>query len=229
MPRRIAVVGAGGFFGRALCRALADAGESVTAVTRESAPSDRAGEYDVLVNTAMPSKRFWAKQHPDLDFLETVRKTADLLYGWRFGRFVQISTLSARCERDTVYGRHKAAAEALCDRPDCLVVRLTSLYGPGMTKGTILDIRNGGPVYVDGESRYAFTPVSFAAEWVAHNLDAAGLVEVGAKNTMSLREIAAHLNKPVEFSGARQVQEVMDPQASFPDAREVLRFAAALS
>jgi hypothetical protein len=97
-----------------------------------------------------------------------------------------------------------------------------------MTKGAIVDIRNGGPVFVDGESRYAFTPVEFAARWVARHLDAAGLVEVGARNAVSLREIAAHLGARVQFSGPRELQEVVDPRPEFPDAREVLHFAAGL-
>ena len=229
MPVRVAVVGAAGFFGRALCHALSDRGDAVTAVTRDRFADDRQRDYDVVVNAAMPAKRFWAKQHPELDRIETVEKTADLLSGWSFRRFVQISTLSVRTEPDSVYGRHKAEAEALCRRPDCLIVRLTALYGPGMTKGSIIDIRNGGPVYVDGGSRYAFTPVSFAAEWVAAHMNDTGLVEVGARNSVSLAEIAAHLKKTVEFSGPLEVQEIMNPAATFPDAREVLSFAAAVS
>jgi hypothetical protein len=97
-----------------------------------------------------------------------------------------------------------------------------------MTKGSIVDIQHGGPVFVDGASRYAFTPVAFAAGWVADHLDDTGLDEVGARNSVSLAEIAAHLGKPVQFSGPLEIQEVMNPAPSFPDAREVLSFAAAL-
>ena len=233
MALRVAVVGASGFFGSALCQVLADRGETVTAVTRASFAADGRGEYDVVVNAAMPSKRFWAKQHPDLDFIETVQKTSDLLNSWKFHRFIQISSLSARCERNTVYGRHKAAAEMLCDRPDCLTVRLTSLYGAGMTKGAIMDIKNGGPVYVDGASRYAFTHVFYAAGWVAGVIrdqpDRMGIWEVGAKNSLALNDLARHMNKTVEFSGPVEVQEVENPDSGFPDAREVLSFVSAMS
>jgi len=135
MSVRVAVVGASGFFGTALTQALIQQQHDVTPVTRATYADARRGTYDVVINTAMPSKRFWARQHPDLDFVETVGRTADLLYGWTFGRFVQISSVSARCERDTVYGRHKATAEVLCERPDALVVRLTARYGAAMTKG----------------------------------------------------------------------------------------------
>ena len=232
MSRSVAVVGAAGFFGRALSDFLATKGDDVTPVTRANAADARSGRYDIVVNAAMPSRRFWAKQHPDLDFIETVQKTSDLLNGWRFERFIQISSVSARCERHTVYGRHKAAAEVLCERPDCLTVRLTALYGLGMTKGAIIDIKNGGPVYVDGESRYAFTNVHFAAGWVAGAMglrDLVGVVEVGARNTVALKDLAKHMKKDVQFSGPVEIQEVVNPGAGFPDAREVLRFASTLS
>jgi nucleoside-diphosphate-sugar epimerase len=229
MAMRVAVVGAAGFFGAALTRALSTQQHDVTAVTRGNYTQAQSDAYDVVINTAMPSKRFWARHHPDLDFVETVGKTAALLYGWKFSRFVQISSVSARCERDTVYGRHKATAEVLCERTDALVVRLTALYGAAMTKGSIVDIVSNSPVYVDGESRYAFTPVDFAAEWVATHLDRTGLVEVGARDTVSLREVAHALDRNITFSGARENQVVMSPDPTWPSAHDVIPFAATLA
>ncbi len=229
MSLRIAVVGASGFFGRALVQAFDPAHHTVTPVTRANYDASRAATYDVVINTAMPSKRFWARQHPDRDFTETVGKTADLLYGWTFNQFVHISSVSARCERDTVYGRHKAAAEALCDRPGALVVRLAALYGREMTKGVIVDIVNAAPVFVDAESCYAFTPVAFAATWVATHLDATGLVEVGARDIVRVREIAEALGREVTFSGPRECQQVAHPDPAWPSARDVLGFAAGLA
>lgn len=228
MSVRVAVVGASGFFGTALTQALVNKNHDVTPVTRVTYADAQRATYDIVINTAMPSKRFWARQHPEQDFTETVGKTADLLYGWTFGRFIQISSVSARCERDTVYGRHKATAEVLCERPDALVVRLTALYGAAMTKGSIVDIVSSNPVYVDGESRYAFTPVEFAAAWVASHLDRTGLVEVGAHDTVSLREVADALGRQVTFSGPKEDQFVESPDPAWPSARDVITFATGL-
>jgi nucleoside-diphosphate-sugar epimerase len=114
-----------------------------------------------------------------------------------------------------------------------VTVRLTSLYGPGMTKGAIMDIKNGGPVYVDGASRYAFTHVYFAAGWVTALIREApermGIWEVGAKNSLALNDLARHMKKDVQFSGPVEIQEVEDPNNGFPDAREVLTFVSTLS
>lgn len=232
MSLRVAVVGASGFLGREIAGFLKVSGEDVTAVTRDTYADAATGRYDIVINAAMPAKRFWAKQHPDLDFVETVQKTSDLLNTWKFDRFIQVSSVSARCERHTVYGRHKAAAEVLCDRPDSLVVRLSNLFGTGMTKGSVIDIKNGGPVYVDGESRYAFTNIAYAAGWITgvmRRYDLTGIMEYGAKNTVALKDIAALLKKDVQFSGPVELQEIENPSPDFPDAREVLGFASSLS
>lgn len=220
----VAVVGAKGYVGSALCVALAEMPHSVEQVTRENYAEMQKDEYDILINCAMPSARFFAKNHPEEDFIETVKKTADLLYGWKFKKFVQISTVSARCQLDTVYGRHKAAAEKLCDFGDTLIVRLGAMYSSDLKKGALVDITQGKKVYVDAESRYCFTPLSFVADWIANNLDKSGIVEVGARNSISLRDIAQHVGAKVEFEGALDHQEIVNPEPEFPDARDVLMF-----
>jgi nucleoside-diphosphate-sugar epimerase len=222
---RVALVGAQGFVGKAIARAFRELPQyEVALVTRENYSEMREGSYDILINSAMPSARFWAKNNPADDFRETVEKTANLLYGWQFKKFVQISTVSARSQLDTVYGRHKAAAEALCGFGDNLIVRLGSMYADVLTKGVLIDILKKEKVFVHGESRYCFAPLEFVAEWIVSNLDRSGVVEVGARNSISLNEIAAHLGGGIEFEGPLDHQEIQDPQDSFPDARDVLIF-----
>src|SRR3989344_5514186 len=112
----IAVIGFKGYVGGALYQELLNSARyAVVGVSRENYSIMKEQDFDIIINCAMPSARFWAKNHPAEDFIETVKKTADLLYGWKFKKFVQISTVSARCQLDTVYGRHKAAAENLCN------------------------------------------------------------------------------------------------------------------
>jgi nucleoside-diphosphate-sugar epimerase len=220
----IALIGSRGFVGSALKLALESRGYSVTPVTRDNYADRRQHAYDIIVNAAMPAARYWARTHPADDFRETVAKTADLLYSWRFGKFVQVSSVSARCQLDTVYGRHKAAAERLCETRGNLIVRLGPMYGPTLSKGVLIDMLRSQPVYVDGRSRYAFAPVSFAASWIADRLSNEGLFEVGARNAVALADVAAHLGVNVRFDGALDHQEVVDPQPDYPDAADVLKF-----
>ncbi len=224
MPR-VAVVGAKGFLGSALVHALSSSSEHVLiAVTRENYAEKQKEEFDVLINCAMPSARFWAKQNPEKDFVETVEKTAKLLYGWQFKKFVQVSTVSARCQLDTVYGRHKAAAEKLCDFDGHLIVRFGSLYSKEMKKGVLIDLMQNKMVFVDGESRYCFAHVDFAAKWIADNLHRSGIIEVGGRNAVALKEVATHVKSTSVFEGMLDHQEVQNPESDFPEASDVLTF-----
>jgi nucleoside-diphosphate-sugar epimerase len=223
--KRVAVIGARGFIGSALVEAFsAHPDFDVTAVTRENYADAQQNTYDVLVNCAMPSARFRAKQDPAWDFRETVQKTADLFHGWNFQKFVQLSSVSARCQLDTAYGRHKAAAEAICNFGDHLIVRSGAVYDADMKKGVLVDMMQGKTVFVDGESRYCFASRDFLTNWIVNHLDRTGIVEVGGRNAIALKEVAAHLNAQIGFEGVLDHQEVSDSDPDYPEAREVLAF-----
>ncbi len=223
--RTVAVIGAHGYVGKAICKALADSRVHTTVpVTRDTFVETRERQIDVLINCAMPSARFKAKNDPLWDFTETVEKTADLLYRWKYKKFVQISSVSARCQLDTVYGRHKAAAEKLCEAGDNLIVRLGPMYSQDLSKGVLVDIMQGKKVFVDGSSRYCFAPLAFDARWIVENLHRSGIVEVGGRNAIALKDVAAHLGKEIEFEGDADHQEIQDPEEDFPEASEVLAF-----
>ena len=221
----VAVIGFKGYVGSALYQALLNSAKySVVGVTRENYSAMKEQNFDIIINCAMPSARFWAKNHPAEDFVETVKKTADLIYGWKFKKFVQVSTVSARCQTDTVYGRHKLAAEKLCDYGDNLIVRLGALYGENMKKGALADMLAGKKVFVDKTSRYSFISVLFCASWLASNLDRHGIVELGGKDAIALEDVAKHIGAKIEFEGKVNHQDIAGTEENLPEAASVLDF-----
>lgn len=221
----VAVVGARGFVGAELVRAFGSRpGFEVTAVTRETYPAAQARDFDLVVNAAMPAARFWARNKPLDDFRETVQKTADLFYGWTYRHFLQVSSVSARCQLDTVYGRHKAAAESICGGPNSLIVRLGPMYSDTLTKGVLIDILQGRPVFAAADSRYCFASLGFVGDWIARNWHRTGVLEVGARNAIALRQLAEHVGRSIEFMGSSDHQEIPEPEDDFPDVSGVLGF-----
>lgn len=222
---RVAVVGAGGFVGSALVDALTRRdGDEVVAVTRANHEEvRRSGPVDVLINAACPSKRFWAEHHADADRAATVDHTRALRQGWTFGHFVQISSMSARAQPDTVYGRHRAEAERLCG-PDDLVVRLGPMYGSGYRKGVLMDMLGDQPVYASGRSRQSFATVQWCAGWTAANRDRSGVVEVGARTCVTLAEVRDAVGSRSEFATDRVDDQfpVTPTGADWPDAADVI-------
>lgn len=221
----IALIGANGYVGSALYKELSkNKTLRVEPVIRKNYSYWRNRIFDMVINAAMPSSRFWAENNPDKDFVETVKKTADIVYGWKYKKLIQISTISTRNERNIIYGRHKAAAEILCNFGENLIIRLSSTYGDTLQKGALIDILNGKRVYVSEKSRYCFASLKFVCKWIAQNIDKKGIQEVGAKNSISLEEIVKYLHMSVPFEGRIDIQEIQNPLPEFPDAKEVLSF-----
>lgn len=221
----IAVIGSGGYVGSALYATLTQSTEhTIVGVTRDTYEETRGETFDIVVNCAMPSGRFWAKNNPEKDFEETVKRTADLVYRWKSKKMIQLSTVSARCQLDTVYGRHKAAAEKLCNFGENLVIRLGALYSEGMQKGVLVDMLEGKTVYVDGKSRYSFISVDFCTHWISSNLHRSGVVELGGKNAIPLQDVARHMGREVVFDGQLNHQDIESAELNLPDAADVLAF-----
>lgn len=221
----VAIFGANGFVGKNIHSSLLVTSKyQVTPVTRDNYVASIGKFYNIIINSAMPAARFWAENNPDKDFQESVQKTAGIFYGCTFDKFVQISTVSARCQLDSVYGRHKLAAENLCNYGNNLIVRLSSMFGSGLKKGVLIDMLKGHKVFIDKESRYSFCSVDFVGNYIASHLNLRGIIEVGAFNTVRMVDIANYLKAPIEFEGPLDVQEIQNPDAKFPDAKEVFKF-----
>ena len=224
---RVAVIGARGFVGKAISESLKiNTLIELVEVTRKNYEEKKKQQYDIIINSSMPSKRFWAQQNPIQDFEETVKKTADLFYDWDYAKFIQVSSVSSRCQLDTVYGRHKAAAEKICSSANTLIVRLGPLFDQTLSKGVLVDMLKGNTVFVDGDSRYCFASLSFVSKWICSHLDRIGLVEVGANNSIALNEIASYLKKEIHFEGVLDHQEIVNPGPDYPNAELVLDFLA---
>ncbi|MEO7163313.1 MAG: NAD(P)-dependent oxidoreductase [Bdellovibrionia bacterium] len=221
---RVALFGAQGFVGSAVHKSLVDQGAEVIAVSRSNFDEALRGSYDYVINSAMPSARFKAKNDPMWDFKETVEKTALIFHKTHFKKFIQISSVSARCQLDTVYGRHKLAAEAIVNDGKHLVVRLGPMFGPTLKKGILIDMLKGDPIFVNKASRYAFAPLDFVADWISKNLDRRGMKEVGAHNSISLADLAQKLDYNPKFEGQEDHQEMQGIESNYPDVELVLAY-----
>ncbi len=222
---KIALIGANGYIGTALYNKLRTNKKMfVIPVIRENYAKFKRENYDFVINSALPSARYWALNNPREDFNETVAKTADIVYEWKYGKIIQISTISARAEASSIYGRHKLMAEKLCNPKRDLIVRLTSTFDKSLKKGVLIDILKGNQVFVSGKSRYSFSSLDFVCEWISQNTGKKGVIEVGAKNSISLEEIVKKMKLDIKFSGRIDTQVIRNPESKFPNAKLVIDF-----
>ena len=224
--KSIALIGSNGFVGQSIKKyILNDKNKILTCVTRENYEAAKyEKEYDILINAAMPSKRFWAKQNPKKDFRETVEKTFNLVNDWKSSKIIQISSISARSQLNTIYGRHKAAAEKLVDNKNNLILRLGPMYGENLNKGVLIDIKNNDNVYISKESLYCFAPVDWVGKWISRHLHLSGTIDIGGNNAIKLNEIAQRLGSKSKFIGPIDNQIISKEIKHAPEAIDVIDF-----
>ncbi|MFC1646800.1 hypothetical protein ACFL1A_00820 [Patescibacteria group bacterium] len=221
----VGVLGANGYVGKAIYESFKrNDNVNVVAITRKNFHRYQKKKFDLLFNSAMPSKRYWAAQNPQDDYVETVEKTAMFYNTFLYKKFIQISSVSARCQLDTVYGRNKLASENLVDTGCNLIIRLGPMYSLGLKKGVLIDIIKNGTVYVNGESVYAFADLRFCAKEIVKQKEKTGTIEIGAKNGIALKKVALKLGKSVDFVGEIDNQLIKHPQSHYPDAGQVIDF-----
>lgn len=224
--KKLGIVGAKGFLGKTLVGVSKDFDFKTTEITRKNFDDYKEEKFDVLINTAMPSKKYWACKNPFLDFQQSVELTAELVFNWNFDKFIQISSISVNeIETKHPYSINKKAAEIIASYSKSLIVRLGALYGKGLQKGALYDLLNSNKLYVDLKSEYNYISTDFVSRWIYSNINREGIVELGAVDTISLHEIAKFLDLKVE-SGER-FERIFSSQieSGMPPANEVLKFA----
>ena len=221
----IAVFGANGFVGSAICRELEKI-KKIVKVNRENYSQYKSENFNLIINSTMPAKRFWAKQNPELDYKETVLKTKNIISDFKFKKIIHISSVSARCQLDTTYGKNKKKSEDLVKNlKEYLIIRLGPLYGMGLTKGVLIDMINDEKVHIDGKTKYSFTDVSWNAKWIINNFNLKNkLIEIGTTDYIQLDKLSKLINSKSEFEGEIDDQIIQNKIYKYDSSMLVLDF-----
>lgn len=221
----IGVIGCDGFVGSALCRTISKTQHKLIKINRENFNDFVDTTFDILINSATPSKKYWALNNPLKDFHATVGLTADIVYNWHYDKLIHISTVSAKCQLDHPYGIHKYLAEQLVlhNNPHNLVIRLGNLFGQGLTKGIIYDMLHGNPLFVSSNSRYTFIDVDMAANIIFSKREKNGIEDVCSHDTISLQEIADKFDLNIAFGDRYDCLPEPDSEEG-PDVRDVFKY-----
>jgi nucleoside-diphosphate-sugar epimerase len=197
-------------------------------ISRETPLESRIKNCKLLIHSANSAKRFKANSHPRDDYDDTVGKTKKILEAFSSEILILISTISCRTQIDTPYGRNRKLCEDLVLDRGGKVFRLGPLYGGSRKQSTVHDIIEDKQVFYSDKTRYAYVDVKWAASYVANSLHyGPGIFEIGAKNTISLREIANALGSKSLFSGP-QDDQFPENFNQGPDAYEVITFATSI-
>lgn len=224
--KTVAVVGAEGYVGTQVARAVAASGRyNLIPVLRNDSARALLAKADIVVYAANPARRFQAEKDPMHDFEETVEKTARFLALSGGKRFVLVSSISCRTQLNTNYGRNRRACELMALENNALVIRLGPMYGGNRTDDSLHRILSGLQVFVAAETRYAYVDVAWAGQKIVELLEEpGGIREIGARNAVCLGDLRDHFASASTFSGIDDTQ-IPEGSPDGPDAWDVLRFA----
>ncbi len=187
---RVGVLGGRGYVGSAFVRACETRGLAPVIIGREEYEANVGSTFDVLINANGSSSKILASRQPMDDFDASVRTVRRSLLDFRTGLYVHLSSCDvyADCSSpattreelagddpvgQSAYGFHKWLAEE-CVRHAAsrwLIFRLGGMVGPGLRKNAIFDILNGGPVWLDPQSRLQFMSTDVVAATVLELVD----------------------------------------------------------
>ena len=155
----VAVLGSNGFVGENIISALNETNQyNILPITRNNNIDDFS-HADIIIHSANPAKRFKAENNPETDFIETVEKTYNFFVGNKNKRFILISSMSARTQLYTNYGRNRRACELLIQQGNSLVIRLGPMFGGNRKEDMLHDILAGRNVYVAEDTQYSYVDV----------------------------------------------------------------------
>lgn len=226
MRKTIAVLGSSGFVGSAIINEIKRRDtHHIISIKRSDDYESLLEKADYIIHSANPAARFFAKNNPEADFIESVEKTYRFHQLAKNKKFILISSISARTQLDTVYGRNRRSCECILDDESSLIFRLGPMFGGDKRVGALHDILRDEMVFVSEKTKYAFVNVDYNAKKIIDLIDQTGLIELGAKNSIELSELRKALASTSEFSGFDDTQIAISPQEDAPDVNEVLKYA----
>ena len=223
---KIGLLGSNGFVGSEIKKSLLAKKYTFKSIHRLNFKKYVKYEFDIIINCSMPSKRFWAKKNPKLDFEETVNKTKYFINNYNFKKFIHISSISARCEKKTTYGKNKLKSENIVKKfKNHLIIRLGPLFGKNLRKGVLIDMINSKTVFINGYSKYSFTDTKWITEWIVFNMfKIEGLIELGSNDYFILKDLALKIKSKSKFRGRLDNQIIKSNIKYKTNSKEVLKF-----
>lgn len=227
---KLILYGYQGFIGSEIYKCMGETTRAMVGITRETFSKYGWPESnsDVVIHCANSARRFHVNNNSKLDLSASIGSTKEILKRHPRSKKILISTISCRTEKDTNYGFNRLTAENLWLKEGGMVIRLGPMYGGSRVKDTLNDIINDQHVFVSKKTKYAYSHVKWNAEYIKNiverELFTNKVIEIGARNTIALQEIADYFKSNSTFTDKNDDQHPLD-FADGPNAYDVIQFA----
>lgn len=231
----IAIIGAQGLVGSELTKVVNTKANLICIeVVRGDNFAEKLQNVDYVIHAANSPKRYAAELNQQMDYEESVVKTAKLIEACkRMGaRLLLISSISARTQLNTVYGRHRHACELIALQAGCIVARLGYMFSKQKIYGALGNIVNNEDVFLDPTSEYSYSDVCWNANKIVELMltEEQGIVELGANGSITLQSIVDLISsKSVFKSDTVDIQIAKCDIKDRPQIQEFLDYLMGIS
>lgn len=199
----------------------------ITSINRDNYQSQIGKHFDIVINANGNSKRFWANQNPQDDFIASTVSVYNNIFDFPSAIYIYISSPDVyenhtgaqyTKEDETInvknlspYGLHKYLSELIVKKYNekFLILRSSMILGKNLRKGPFFDIIHGKPLYINLKSQLQFITTKAIARIIKILLEKSILNEViniGGQGSFSFTKIQDYFNKEIHISPDAETQ-----------------------
>lgn len=199
----------------------------VTPINKKNYASHIGDFFDVVINANGNSKRFWANQNFQEDFLVSTVSVYKTIFDFPCDLYIYISSPdiyqnhaeSRYTKEDSesdparleVYGFHKYLAELIVrkHKKKFLILRSAMILGTNLKKGPFYDILNGKALFITLKSKLQLITTRAIAEIIAVLLERKVVretVNIGGEGSFDFAETRRYFDRNFRIASSAQTQ-----------------------
>lgn len=215
--KNLAIIGGNGLLGSDLVRYLGIKFR-VTSISRENYTIYVGNFFDVIINANGNSKRFWANNNPQDDYLASTDSVRRSVFDFPCDVYIYISspdtyqnhTESRYTKEDgkndpiqlETYGFHKYLAELIVKKykKKFVILRSAMILGSNLRKGPLYDIINNKVLFITLSSKLQFITTHAIAEIIERLLKSSVInetINIGGKGSFGFKKIQKYFDKSI--------------------------------
>lgn len=199
----------------------------ITAINKDNYQTQIGKSFDIVINANGNSKRFWANQNPQDDFIASTVSVYNSIFDFPSTIYIYISSpdvyenhTEAKYTREAdeidpknlqPYGFNKYLSELIVKKykEKFLILRSSMILGKNLKKGPFFDIIHGKSLYINLKSQLQLITTDAIARIIKTLLEKSILNEViniGGRGSFSFTKIKDYFNKEIHISPDAETQ-----------------------
>lgn len=199
----------------------------VTSINKDNYQTHVGKSFNIVINANGNSKRFWANQNPQEDFIVSTVSVYKSIFDFPSGVYIYISSPDVyenhtgaqftkedeniNVKKLSPYGLHKYLSELIVKKYNekYLILRSSMILGKNLKKGPFFDIIQGDALHINLKSQLQLITTNTIAKIIETLLEKSILNEViniGGQGSFSFRKIHDYLNREIHISSEAETQ-----------------------